>query len=48
MGFDPCNCSMKIWESIETPIPKMGPHLGVGMFILSHSPTLSTSQEHEM
>jgi hypothetical protein len=48
MGFDSCNCSMKIQESTETPIPKMGAHLGVGMFILSHSSTLSTFREHEM
>jgi hypothetical protein len=43
MGFDFYNCSLKIRESIETPTPKMGAHLGVGVFILSHSPTLSTS-----
>ncbi len=48
MIFGPCNCSMKIWESTRTPIPKMGAHLGVWEFILSHSPTFSTSQEHEM
>jgi hypothetical protein len=48
MGFDPCNYSLKIWEFIGTPIPKMGVHLGVGVFILSHFPTLSTSREHEM
>ncbi len=29
MGSDPCNCPMKTWESIGTPIPKMGVHLGV-------------------
>jgi len=29
MGFDPYNRSLKIWESIETPIPKVGIHLGV-------------------
>jgi hypothetical protein len=40
MGFDPCNCSLKIWESIGTPTPKVGAHLGVWGFILSHSPTL--------
>jgi hypothetical protein len=40
MGFDPCNCSMKIWESIKSPIPKVGVHLGVWGFIPSHSPTL--------
>jgi hypothetical protein len=40
MGFDLCDCSLKIWESIETPTPKMGIHLGVWGFIPSHSPTL--------
>jgi hypothetical protein len=40
MRFDPCNCSLKIWDSIETPIPKVGAHLGVWRFIPSHSPTL--------
>jgi len=40
MGFDPCNLSLKIWESIGTPTPKMGAHLGVRGFIPSHSPTL--------
>jgi hypothetical protein len=29
MGFDPCNRSLKIWESIKTPTPKVGAHLGV-------------------
>jgi hypothetical protein len=29
MGFDPCNYSLKIWESIGTLIPKVGVHLGV-------------------
>jgi hypothetical protein len=29
MGFDLCNHSLKIWESIGTPTPKMGAHLGV-------------------
>jgi hypothetical protein len=48
MGFDLYNFSLKILESTETPTPKMGAHLGVEVFILSHSPTLSTSQEHEM
>jgi hypothetical protein len=40
MCFDPCNCSLKIWESIKTPTPKVGVHLGVWGFILSHYPTL--------
>jgi len=29
MGFDPCNFFLKIWESIGTPTPKVGTHLGV-------------------
>jgi hypothetical protein len=29
MGFDPCNNSLKIPKSIETPTPKVGVHLGV-------------------
>jgi hypothetical protein len=39
-GFDPCNRSLKIWESTGTPTPNMGVHLGVWMFILtlSHTP----------
>jgi len=36
-GFDPCNRFLKIWESIKTPIPKVGAHLGVWGFIPSHS-----------
>jgi hypothetical protein len=40
MNFDISNYSMKIQDSIETPIPKVGVHLGVYGFILSHSPTL--------
>jgi hypothetical protein len=45
MGFDPCNCPLKVWEFIGTPIPKMGVHLGVRRFI-PH--TLLHSWEHEM
>ncbi len=44
MGFDPYNFFMKIQESTGTPIPNMGVHLGMWMFILtlSHTPgTLS-------
>jgi len=37
MGFDPCNLPLKIRESIGTPTPKMGVHLGVWRFIPSHS-----------
>ncbi len=40
MSFDPCNCPLKIRESIETPTPKVGAHLGVCGFIFSHYPTL--------
>ncbi len=40
MGFNPCNRSLKIRESTETPTPKVGTHLGVWGFIPSHSLTL--------
>jgi hypothetical protein len=40
MGFDPYNCSLKIQESIGTPSPKVGAHLGMWRFIPSHFPTL--------
>jgi len=40
MGFDPCNRSLKIWESFGTPTPQVGVALGVWEFILSHFPTL--------
>jgi hypothetical protein len=40
MGFDPCNCFLKIWDSIRMLTPKVGVHLGVWRFIPSHSPTL--------
>jgi len=40
MGFDPCNCSLKIWESFRTPTPQVGIALGMWGFILSHSPAL--------
>ncbi len=39
MGFDFYNCSLEIWESIETPTPKIGDHLGVWGFIPSCSLT---------
>jgi hypothetical protein len=48
MGIDPYNRynhSLNIQESIGTPTPKMGVHLGVWKFIPSHSFTLL---EHEM
>jgi hypothetical protein len=41
MGFDPCDFSLKIQDSIGTPTPKVGVHLGVWGFILSHFPTFS-------
>jgi hypothetical protein len=41
MSFGPYKCPLKIWESIETPIPKVRVHLGVWKFIPSHSTTLS-------
>jgi hypothetical protein len=40
MDFDPCNCSLKVQESIKTPTPKVGAHLGAWGFIFSHSPAL--------
>jgi len=36
MNFDPWNCYLKIWVSIETLILKVGAHLGVWGFITSH------------
>ncbi len=33
MSFGPCNCLLKIWESIGTPTPKVG----IWRFIPSHS-----------
>jgi hypothetical protein len=41
MIFDLCNCSLKIWECIRTPTPKVGVHLGVWRF---NSHTLPYSQ----
>jgi hypothetical protein len=40
MGFDLCNCSLKIQESARTPTPNVGAHLGVWVFILTlfHTP----------
>jgi hypothetical protein len=40
IGFNPCNCPLKIQESIGTPIPKMGVRLGVWGFMPSHFFTL--------
>jgi hypothetical protein len=45
IGFDPWNFSLKIWDSIKTPTPQMGAHLGVWGFI-PH--TFPHSWEHEM
>jgi hypothetical protein len=41
MGFEPYNHALKIQESIGTPIPTMGVHLGAWGFIPSHSLALS-------
>jgi hypothetical protein len=40
MSFAPCNFFLKIWRSIGTPTPKVGAHLGMCGFILSHPLTL--------
>jgi hypothetical protein len=40
MNFDLCNHFLKIQKSIRTPTLKMGAHLGVWVFIPSHSLTL--------
>jgi len=37
MSFDLSNYSLKIWESIGIPIPKMGAHLVMCGLIPSHS-----------
>ncbi len=34
MSFDPCNWFLKIQESIETPTPKVGTHLGLSFRLL--------------
>ncbi len=44
MSFDPCYRLLKIWESIGTPIPKVGVHLGMWGFILH---IFRYFQEHE-
>jgi hypothetical protein len=36
LGFDPCNRSLNIRKSTETPTPKVGAPLGVWRFIPSH------------
>jgi hypothetical protein len=40
IGFDLCNCPLIFLKSIGTSTPKVGTHLGVCKFILSHSPIL--------
>jgi hypothetical protein len=40
LKFDPCNCFLKIQDSIGTPTPKVEAPLEVWGFILSHFPTL--------
>ncbi len=40
MSFDTCNFPPKIRESIRTPTPQVGTHLGVWGFIPSHFPKL--------
>jgi hypothetical protein len=37
LGFDPCNCSLNIWESTGTQIPKVEIPLGMWGSIPSHS-----------
>jgi hypothetical protein len=37
MSFDPWNTFLNIWDSIGILIPKVGVHLGVCEFILTHS-----------
>ncbi len=41
LKFDPCNHSLKFWESTGTPSPEVGVALGVWVFTPSHSLTLS-------
>jgi len=41
LSFDLWNCSLKFWESIRTPSPKVGIALGVWGFTPSHFLTLS-------
>ncbi len=42
MSFDPCNLPLKNHESIGSPTPKMGGHLGVWGFIPSLSYTFGS------
>ncbi len=49
MSFDPCNHSLKIWESIGISIPQVGAHLGMCWECGGSFPhTFPHSQEHEM
>jgi hypothetical protein len=41
LSFDPWNFSLKFWESIRTPFPKVGVTSGMWRFIPSYSLTLS-------
>jgi Fe-S cluster assembly ATPase SufC len=38
MGFNVCDHSLKIWDSIRTLTPKMRAHLGVGVIFLHFQP----------
>jgi len=40
LGFDPYNCSLKIWEFTRTPTSEVEVPLGVWGFIPSHFPSL--------
>jgi len=40
MNFNPSNHFLKIWKSFEILTPKVRAHLGMCVFIPSHSPTL--------
>ncbi len=44
LGFDPCNCSLNIWEFTGTLILKVGVPLGVWRLIPSHSLALSEAR----
>ncbi len=39
MSFDLWNCSLKIWDSIGIPTPKVGIHLGLCELSPSHTPS---------
>jgi hypothetical protein len=43
LSFDPCNRSLKFWESTGTPSPQLGVALGVWGFTPSYSLTLSNT-----